>query len=148
MAVPAIGYVPWRHDDGAQARPAQIQTLTRVDTSSPGSGQWAELRGKAQGTLDHLTARQLDDARASIGQFAASWQADKAELQARFPDNWEQVDKALQRASQRLNASRPELLLSKAAVLDVLSALDAASAAAADTVKNTDTTKAAEPAAR
>ncbi|MFT4103728.1 MAG: hypothetical protein QM674_22405 [Burkholderiaceae bacterium] len=149
MAVPAIGYVPWRHDDGAQARPAQIQTLSRVDTSAPGSGRWAELRGKAQGTLDHLTARRIDDAKASIGQLAESWRADKAELPARLPGNWEQVDKALQRASQRLNAARPELLLSKAAVLDVLSAVDAATAAAAaDVVKTTDTAKAAEPAAR
>jgi len=129
MAVSAIGYVPWGHDDSAPARPAQIQALTRVDTSTPGSEQWAELRGKAQGALDQLTGRDSGKARDAIDQLSASWRAGKPQLQANLPDQGERLDKAVARASQRLSAPKPELLLSKAAVLDVLSALDTAAAA-------------------
>ena len=131
VALPAIGYVPWDTSVDRHVEPAQIQSIDKADPADKLASDLHPLRAVAQEGLQALTDRNPTVARDRVAELQRSWRAQRTELEASLPGAWEEIDRAIARAAGQINAPQAELFLGKAAMLNVLSAMDVARAQAA-----------------
>ena len=130
IALPAVGYVPWQTTADRHVAPAQIQSIDKADPTDKLASDLHPLRAVAQEGLQALTDRNAATARERVNALQQAWRAQRTELEAALPGTWEDIDRAIAKAASQLAAPQAELFLGKAAVLNVLSAMDVARAQA------------------
>jgi uncharacterized membrane protein YkoI len=100
----------------AMAQHAAKQTLTQRDLSA--------FRIIAQDTLAIVDTGNLGRAKSRIKDLEADWDRAEARLRPRSPEQWRDIDKALDAALQQLRAVTPQAAAARETLQNLLAALD------------------------
>ena len=100
----------------AMAQHAAKQTLTQRDLSA--------FRIIAQDTLAIVDTGNLGRAKSRIKDLEADWDRAEATLRPRSPEQWRDIDKALDAALQQLRAVTPQAAAARETLQNLLAALD------------------------
>lgn len=124
LAIPAIGNSP--PPQATQAPPGQLAD-SPLGTDSPSGrlGDLAFYRSQALQALTTVGEHQAAQARADIAELQAAWQRSEQTLRALDPQKWDRIARTIGRAEAQLKRPGDDVILGKAALLDVLSAMDA-----------------------
>src|ERR1700716_538684 len=111
----------------AMAQPAANQPLTQRDLSA--------FRIIAHDTLAIVDTGNLGRAKLRIKDLEADWDRAEATLRPRSPEQWRNIDKAIDAALQQLRAVSPQAAAAREALQSLLAALDQSKESGAE---NTD----------
>jgi uncharacterized membrane protein YkoI len=100
----------------AMAQHAAKQPLTQRDLSA--------FRIIAQDTLAIVDTGNLESAKSRIKDLEADWDRAEARLRPRSPEQWRDIDKALDAALQQLRAVTPQAAAARETLQNLLAALD------------------------